>query len=322
MYLGVPLLHKRVRAGTYAYLEEKIVRKLSGWVAKTLSLAGRMTLARAILSTIPSYTMQTTKLPQGLCQRLERHIRNFVWGRCDTVRRPGLVKWDDMCTSKEVGGAGFKKLEQQNRAFIMKVGFAIRSRPELLWVQVLRCKYGWDDLKGPLVMNQRCSLLWRHLLKVWPDVEIGTRWELGDGSRVHFWKDSWVSDVGPLNLVAFRDLSPGELCLSVRHFVTTEGSWNWDLFRGDLWVHILKSIAGCPVPKDIDGEAACFWDREADGQFSVSSAYDMLGDAETDGHDHLWRRVWKWEGAERVRVFLWLVARGPFSLMSNASGDT
>ncbi|GMI70388.1 hypothetical protein HRI_000708100 [Hibiscus trionum] len=48
-YLGVPLLHKRVTKATYRFLIEKVERRLSGWASRTLSLAGRITLAKAIL---------------------------------------------------------------------------------------------------------------------------------------------------------------------------------------------------------------------------------------------------------------------------------
>ncbi|KAE8668584.1 hypothetical protein F3Y22_tig00112293pilonHSYRG00284 [Hibiscus syriacus] len=47
-------------------LIEKVEKRLSGWAAKTLSLYGRITLAKAVLQTIPSYAMQSTSLPKGV----------------------------------------------------------------------------------------------------------------------------------------------------------------------------------------------------------------------------------------------------------------
>ncbi|KAL4289808.1 hypothetical protein GQ457_14G017730 [Hibiscus cannabinus] len=61
-YLGVPLLHKRVSKDTYAYLLDKMKARLPGWAANTLTLAGRITLAKAVLQAIPSYVIQSSWL--------------------------------------------------------------------------------------------------------------------------------------------------------------------------------------------------------------------------------------------------------------------
>ncbi|CAN1122260.1 hypothetical protein LINPERHAP2_LOCUS1265 [Linum perenne] len=42
-------------------------KKLSSWKAKSLSLAGRVTLAQSVLSAIPAYAMQTSLLPNTTC---------------------------------------------------------------------------------------------------------------------------------------------------------------------------------------------------------------------------------------------------------------
>lgn len=63
MYLGVPTINGRSSKREYQYLVDKVNGKLAGWKSKTLSLAGRATLIQSALSTIPLYTMQTTKLP-------------------------------------------------------------------------------------------------------------------------------------------------------------------------------------------------------------------------------------------------------------------
>ncbi|CAN1790469.1 Putative ribonuclease H protein At1g65750 [Linum perenne] len=58
-YLGVPILHSRTTIGTNQCILDKLNKKLSGWKEKSLSLTGRVTLARAALKAIPAYFMQT-----------------------------------------------------------------------------------------------------------------------------------------------------------------------------------------------------------------------------------------------------------------------
>ncbi|WCJ37650.1 hypothetical protein M5689_018768 [Euphorbia peplus] len=77
-YLGVPLLHSRIQSGTYHYLIDGIQSKLTGWASHSLSLAGRITLAKAVLASIPYYSMQTSSLPAYICTKIDDLIRGFV----------------------------------------------------------------------------------------------------------------------------------------------------------------------------------------------------------------------------------------------------
>lgn len=156
-YLGVPLLHSRVNKSTYAYIEEKVKQKLSGWNARNFSLAGRITLAKAVLSSIPLYTMQTSQLPASLCSKLEKITRDFIWNSTVDQHRTSLVSRKKMCRPQQFCGCGLKKLSSQNQALLMKIGFALISRPDQLWVQVLRAKYKWspEGRVPPNVIN--CS---------------------------------------------------------------------------------------------------------------------------------------------------------------------
>ncbi|GMJ09303.1 hypothetical protein like AT3G24255 [Hibiscus trionum] len=77
-YLGVPLLHSRVSKAVYQYIIQRVRDKLSGWSAKCLSFAGRLVLAKSVLSSIPYYSMQSTHLPKGVYADIEKIIRGFI----------------------------------------------------------------------------------------------------------------------------------------------------------------------------------------------------------------------------------------------------
>lgn len=63
LYLGMPLIHSRVRSRTYGFLLTKVRRRLSGWKMRQLSMAARSLFIQSVVSTIPSYAMQTAKIP-------------------------------------------------------------------------------------------------------------------------------------------------------------------------------------------------------------------------------------------------------------------
>ncbi|CAN1766597.1 Putative ribonuclease H protein At1g65750 [Linum perenne] len=59
-----------------------------------------------------------------------------------------------------------------------------------------------------------------------------------------------------------------------------------------------SSSAGADLP---------IWGLEGNGQYSVRSGY-LLASELVDNSDSLWRDIWRWEGPQRIRHFLWLAA--------------
>lgn len=78
-YLGVLIFHKRINKHTYAYILDRMRSQIARWNVSRISFAGRVTLAQSVLSSMPIYTMQTTKLPIGSCDGMENLVRGFVW---------------------------------------------------------------------------------------------------------------------------------------------------------------------------------------------------------------------------------------------------
>lgn len=79
-YLGVPFIHGRVTTRTYWYIMDKMLARLCSWQAQSLSFAGRLTLTQSMLTAIPLYTMQSTKIPKACLQHVESLCRKFLWG--------------------------------------------------------------------------------------------------------------------------------------------------------------------------------------------------------------------------------------------------
>ena len=92
------------------------MQKLINWKAKSLSLAGRITLCSSVLMSIPSYSIQTSFLPGAVCNSIDKICRKFVWGSIDGRRKMHLCDWETLCKPKTVGGLGLRQAHLSNLA--------------------------------------------------------------------------------------------------------------------------------------------------------------------------------------------------------------
>ncbi|GMI85510.1 hypothetical protein like AT4G29090 [Hibiscus trionum] len=311
-YLGIPLLHSRVTTATYEYLVEKVKSQLASWPARSLSFAGRVTLAKSILQAIPSYTMQASWLPKYICLEIEKLIRSFVWGSTSEHKSMHLVRWEEMQKPIDYGGLGFRKLENVNFAFLMKLGFQLLNDTDKLWVRILRAKYKWQDTLPSSIHRHNCSRLWAGISRVWEAVRQGMVWIVRDGRSVDFWYDVWIPDLGPLASFSV-DSSPPASCV-VAAMVNSVGRWNVDFLRLILPEDCVLRILTFIPPSDMLGPDRLGWKGEANFLFSVRSAYKSLS-PQSEEPNVVWKYLWRCPVPQRIRSFLWLVFKG--TLLTN-----
>lgn len=120
-YLGMPILHSRVNKATYQGILERAENCLSGWSAKLLFLAGRITLTQSMIQALPIYSMQTIRLPTNINKKIEKVCRKFIWCGASESKKLHLVNGANLCQPKEYGGLGFKDLQLMNDAQLMKL---------------------------------------------------------------------------------------------------------------------------------------------------------------------------------------------------------
>ncbi|KAK4604733.1 hypothetical protein RGQ29_012985 [Quercus rubra] len=77
-YLGIPILMDGRNKRAYDFIIDKICTRLSSWKARSLSLAGRLTLINSVTSAIPTHLMQCKLLPSKICTELDKINRNFL----------------------------------------------------------------------------------------------------------------------------------------------------------------------------------------------------------------------------------------------------
>lgn len=161
-YLGVPSIHGRLKRDSFAGLLTNIQSRLTGWKAKTHSLAGKKILAQSVIAAMPYYSMHTTLLPARVIKSIEQQIRNFLWGSSPEQKKCHLVKWYIVTMNTECGGLGLRKLYLMNKAFLTKIGCRIMQNKDNLLIRVLKVMYAVSSIDcSQWRLKQRMSNAWR-----------------------------------------------------------------------------------------------------------------------------------------------------------------
>ncbi|XP_010445335.1 PREDICTED: uncharacterized protein LOC104727985 [Camelina sativa] len=217
-YMGMHVLHKRINKDTFGEVLERVASRLSGWRGRFLSLAGRVTLTKAVLSFIPVHTMSTILLPQSALEKLDRLSRSFLWGSTTDKHKQYLLAWDCVYLPKLAGGLGIRSAKQMNVALLAKVGWQLLHDKVSIWARVLRSKYKVGDIRDGtwLVAKSSWSSTWRSVGRgLREGVAPCISWVLGDGRSVRFWKECWLTN-SPLCDLLEREQPAGYDSVTVR----------------------------------------------------------------------------------------------------------
>lgn len=120
-YLDFSLKHSGSQGQDFGFVLDRVKKKLAGWKASLLSMAGKMVLIQAFSSTIPTYVMQNVQLPEKILKGIDRVNKNFLWGSTDNSRKMHWVNWEKVTTPKDLGGLGLQKTKGRNTALLAKL---------------------------------------------------------------------------------------------------------------------------------------------------------------------------------------------------------
>ncbi|CAN1747938.1 Putative ribonuclease H protein At1g65750 [Linum perenne] len=189
------------------------------------------------------------------------------------------------------------------------------KKPTELWVEVLKTKYLRGTASGLQPRkSKKLSSCWRGITKCWDKFRGGLSWGIRNGRSTNFWKERWL-DSGS---VLAETITPpvGMELMSVADFCRNDDSWNLELLSSLLPIPVLQEIVGMTPPSKDIGDDIPVWGLEPNGQYSVKSGYLLALGLSEEPNRARWSTVWKWEGPQRVRHFLWIVSNN--KLLTNA----
>ncbi|XP_062028542.1 uncharacterized protein LOC133744454 [Rosa rugosa] len=139
----------------------KISNKLAGWKKGSLSRAGRLTVIKSNLSSIPNHIMTCFRCPKNVTKEIDRQAKDFFWGS-DTKCPP--VAWEQICRPKTLEGLGIRPAGFFNNAALGKLAWKIINDQDNWWAQIIRKKYLRKVNFFQAKKKQRNSIAWNGIL--------------------------------------------------------------------------------------------------------------------------------------------------------------
>ncbi|GJY75464.1 hypothetical protein Tco_0480580 [Tanacetum coccineum] len=124
---------------------------------KTLSVGGRYTLIKSILSSLPLHYFSIFKTPKGILNKIESFRRNFFNGADIADRKMSLIGWKNILASKKNGGLGISSLFALNRALLFKWVWRFIINGPSLWFRFIKAIYGNRGAIDIIHNTSRCS---------------------------------------------------------------------------------------------------------------------------------------------------------------------
>lgn len=130
-------------------------------------MAGRMTLIKSSLDSIPNYWFSLHRIPKSIIEKMERIRRQFFWGEIGQggihVRKLHVVSWNQVCSSKEQGGLSLSKVGNRNVVLLSKWWWRFHKEQDKTWMQFILNKYGRDFIYKVKEDPQHMSLMFKEI---------------------------------------------------------------------------------------------------------------------------------------------------------------
>ncbi|RVW55650.1 LINE-1 retrotransposable element ORF2 protein [Vitis vinifera] len=284
VYLGLPLGARNKSAAVWDGVEEKMRRRLAHWKRQYISKGGRLILIKSTMASIPLYQMSLFRMPKLVARRLEKLQRDFLWGGGNLERKVHIVNWKIVCTEKEKGGLGLRKLVPLNKALLGKWIWRFACEKENLWRQVLVAKYGQEGF-GWMTKKTNGTFgvgVWKEIMKEKDWCWENMAFRMGNGTRIRFWNDLWCG------CTVLSQRFPHLYGMAAHRNGTVEDMWDQNVGQGDWDVRFVRRFNDWEL--DLVGnllhtlrgfnptleEDAVFWKGRKNGKFKVKEAYNLV----------------------------------------------
>ena len=318
-YLGLPVLVRKSKKETFAYVKDRVWKKLQSWRGGLLSSAWREILVKTVAQALPMYSIQCFLLPKTFCEDLNMLIAKFWWSGDPGKRKIHRLNWRTLCKPKHEGGLRFRDFYAFNQALLAKQAWQFLHDPETLVYRVFKARYfpTTDFLEARVPSSS--SYVWRSIAASRLVIRKGVRWQVGNWRNIRIWKDNWVPRESCFRILSPRPPYWDEEATVENLFPLNSKQWNYQMLNELFSPEEVDLI--CDIPLSIrDDEDRRVWHYELNGKFTVRSAYHVareLNEANEEGvigysssstssmGVKFWKKLWNACVLGKVKICVW-----------------
>ncbi|KAK0607443.1 hypothetical protein LWI29_015165 [Acer saccharum] len=318
-YLGLPCVTNRSKRVLFDDIKERVWKKLQNWGNRFFSGGGREVLIKAVVQSIPVYSMNLFRLPVSLICELHRLCARFWWGGNGAKRKMHWCTWDVLCKAHIRGGLGFRDLGAFNKAMLAKQCWRLLHNQDSLIARILKSCYFPESGFLEAKRCQSGSFMWNSLMWGKEVVEKGSRWRVGTSRSISVYKDRWIPRASTFKIAS----PPGVGVVTVADLKREDGSWNEELIRQTFWEDEVQSILGIPTSR-LALDDFLLWHYEKSGRYSVKSGYWVALDASSNPSysgmgckESWWKFFWRLQLPNKIKLFIWKACNDWFPARAN-----
>ncbi|XP_027158241.1 uncharacterized protein LOC113759861 [Coffea eugenioides] len=231
------------------------------------------------------------------------------WGEKNGKKKIHWCSWHKLTQEKELGGLGFRDLQNFNRVMLGKQVWKLVTDHDSLVAKVLKAKYYPRQSIFICKVPHNASWIWQSLVGVREMVEKGTIKKIGNGKNIRVWEDRWIPEHPQGKLIIVKPQKyvvqkVGDLIHNFRR----KRPLIFKLFQEEEAKKMLR------IPISLANRDDCFfWPYSGNGQYTVAFAYkeisrqrslqqqqrEVIGEGPSWGKEKLWKHLWK------LKLFIW-----------------
>ncbi|XP_010468536.1 PREDICTED: uncharacterized protein LOC104748626 [Camelina sativa] len=257
-YLGIPESLGGSKIKVFSYVRDRLQSHTTGWSARLLSKGGKEVMVKSVAMAVPTFVMSCYRLPKTITSKLTSAVANFWWSTNGQSGGMHWIAWERLYCSKQLGGLGFKRVDDFNTALLAKQLWKLIEFPDSLFARVFKSRYYRNSDPMDPIRSYSPSYGWRSIVSARSLVNKGLITRVGSGTSIFIWSDPWIPAQFPrpaLSNGPFKDPN-----LRIPHLIDRyTNSW-----RKDLLTQHFDSM------DDYLG-----WHFTKTGKYTVKSGYEM-----------------------------------------------
>ncbi|KAL6540841.1 hypothetical protein OROMI_024724 [Orobanche minor] len=255
--------------------------------------------------------MQSSWIPEHICDRLDKLNRDFLWSNVVTQRKTHLVSWNQVIKPKAEGGLGFREARLNNKAMLSKTVWKTARNEKTIWMELIKAKY----LKGQSILHYSSKLGdspgWKGVIKCAQELRSNFRWRVGDGSLIRFFLDIWFKGHEISSIISAIDQR--DLKTRLNQVLLEDGSWVFSRLHTTIPTDVIQELQSSNIQLSSESDKL-LWNGTASGLFTCQSAYKVLHQFSISNDlrqrpDFKWKVLWKSKLPNKFKYFLWLAVQ-------------